>query len=364
VRSNLGRANMFAFGIGSSVNRHLIEGMARAGMGEPFVVTRPEDASDQAGKLRQLIQSPVLTDIRVDFGGFEAYDVEPPAIPDVLADRPVILFGKWRGSPRGVIQVSGTSGKGLFQEIIDVAGVKPTETASALRYLWARHRIALLSDYNSLNPRDERTKEVTTLGLTYNLLTAYTSFVAIDAQVRLKDGQAVLVKQPLPLPQGVSDLAVGGGRGLRKSMSLAVAPSAPGMKGGWVADSSLQLREESEASGLPREKKVSGAMTVELGKIEVKGRLAIDVVAHMIEKEIPALQECFRKDSTYATQKREKVITLLVSPDGKVAQAFFQKGEPSEKVLEDCIIKKLKTLLFASTRDGKGAEITITLVFA
>src|SRR5690606_36095403 len=39
VRRNLDKANLFSFGIGSSVNRHLMEGLARAGMGEPFVIT-------------------------------------------------------------------------------------------------------------------------------------------------------------------------------------------------------------------------------------------------------------------------------------------------------------------------------------
>ncbi len=60
----------------------------------------------------------------------------------------------------------------------------------ALRYLWARHRITLLSDYNRLKASDERVQEVTNLGLTYNLLTAYTSFVAVDTQVRLEDGRS------------------------------------------------------------------------------------------------------------------------------------------------------------------------------
>ena len=45
IRNNLGKANMFTFGIGSSVNRHLIEGMARVGMGEPFVITNPEQGT-------------------------------------------------------------------------------------------------------------------------------------------------------------------------------------------------------------------------------------------------------------------------------------------------------------------------------
>ncbi|MBN2124938.1 MAG: VWA domain-containing protein, partial [Deltaproteobacteria bacterium] len=97
IRNNLGRANLFAFGIGSSVNRHLIEGMARVGMGEPFVVTDPREAPRTAEKFRRLIASPVLTDIRVEFEAFDPYDVEPRSIPDVMADRPILLFGKWRG---------------------------------------------------------------------------------------------------------------------------------------------------------------------------------------------------------------------------------------------------------------------------
>ena len=44
IRNNLDNANMFAFGIGSAVNRHLIEGMAHVGLGEPFVITKPEEA--------------------------------------------------------------------------------------------------------------------------------------------------------------------------------------------------------------------------------------------------------------------------------------------------------------------------------
>ncbi|MGZ5240580.1 MAG: VIT and vWA domain-containing protein, partial [Caldimonas sp.] len=55
VRKNLNQANVFAFGIGTSVNRHLIEGIARAGQGEAFIVTRPEDAPVQAERLRRMI---------------------------------------------------------------------------------------------------------------------------------------------------------------------------------------------------------------------------------------------------------------------------------------------------------------------
>src|SRR6185503_4939829 len=50
---------------------------------------------------------------------------------------------------------------------------------------------------------------ITALGLDYRLLTAFTSFVAIDSQVVNAGGQGLNVRQPLPMPEGVSNLAVG-----------------------------------------------------------------------------------------------------------------------------------------------------------
>ena len=211
IREHLHEANMFAFGIGSDVNRFLIEGMARAGMGEPFVVIQEEEARDKVAQFRQYIETPVLTQIEMDMGDFASYDIEPLRVPDVLAERPLIVFGKWEGKPQGQIELRGSTGDGVYTTEVDVGSVEPLEENAALRYLWARHRIALLGDYNGLQYGidDELVGEITRLGLTYNLLTAYTSFVAIDQVVRADGGDVTTVEQPLPLPQGVSDWAVG-----------------------------------------------------------------------------------------------------------------------------------------------------------
>lgn len=212
IREHLNQMNVFTFGIGSSVNRYLIEGMAHAGLGEAFVVTEQREATTQANAFREYIQSPVLTQIEVDFNGFDAYDVEPLSIPDVLAERPVIVYGKWRGDPQGTIFLSGYSGQGIYQQSFDVKSTIPQVTNSALLYLWARKRIELLGDYNTLYPHDNRIKEITQLGLNYNLLTQYTSFVAIDQEIRRSPNDSLkTVKQPAPSPKGVSTTAVGGG---------------------------------------------------------------------------------------------------------------------------------------------------------
>ena len=209
IRSNLNQANMFAFGIGSSVNRLLIEGIARVGMGEPFVVLKPEEAAEKAEQFRRYVQSPVLTQIQWEADGFEVYDVEPLSIPDVLAERPILLFGKWQGTPTGQISVRGVSGIGEYRQAFAVSDAKMDDTHAALRYLWARKRIELLGDYNKLSANDARVKEITNLGLAYNLLTEYTSFVAVDEVVRRTTDNLQTVKQPLPLPQGVSNAAIG-----------------------------------------------------------------------------------------------------------------------------------------------------------
>jgi Ca-activated chloride channel family protein len=253
IRGSLASSNVFAFGIGTAVNRFLIEGIARAGMGEPFVVVKPEEAAARAEKFREYVASPVLTQVRLDFGGFDAYEVEPPAVPDVLAERPVIVFGKWRGQASGHITVRGLTGTASYLETFDVGHVKPDRRNVALRYLWARHRIAVLGDYTKLQRDDERGKEITTLGLTYNLLTDYTSFVAIDTVVRNTDGKVETVTQPLPLPQGVSDLAVGG-----QAMKMAYAPSYQamavpgGVVGGVVGGSPIAPRDALEVSDATR----------------------------------------------------------------------------------------------------------------
>ena len=209
IRNNLNQSNLFSFGIGSGINRHLIEGMAHVGMGEPLVITKPEGADEQAEKFRRYINSPVLTNVKADFGSFETYDINPVSIPDVMAERPIILFGKWKGNPKGKITIKGTTSTGAYEKVVDVARVNASNKNDGLKYLWAREKIKLLDDYNQLRQTDERIKEVTQLGLDYNLMTAYTSFIAIDNEIVKEGGQLKTVKQPLPMPAGVSNSAVG-----------------------------------------------------------------------------------------------------------------------------------------------------------
>lgn len=215
VRANLARANVFAFGIGSSVNRFLIEGLARAGGGEAFVVLDPKQAAVEADRLRNYIEAPVLTHVKLTFDGFDAYDVDPPQLPDLFAQRPIVVSGKFRGPAAGRIDLAGRAATGDFRASLDVAASVATQrqrdtgSTRALPQLWARSRIATLGDYRRLADDADAVKAITELGLKYSLLTDYTSFIAVDRVVRNANGPLAGVDQPQPLPAGVSELAVG-----------------------------------------------------------------------------------------------------------------------------------------------------------
>jgi len=144
------------------------------------------------------------------------YDVEPASTPDMMAERPVLVFGKYKGSAHGIFTLKGNTGESVYEKILDLSKSKPDKSFQAIRYLWARERIKLLdytttqSEYSS-SPRDtEQKNQITQLGLKYGLMTQYTSFIAIDENYTVdKDKKLVRVKQPLPLPQGVRNSAVG-----------------------------------------------------------------------------------------------------------------------------------------------------------
>ncbi|MEO5917854.1 MAG: VIT domain-containing protein [Luteolibacter sp.] len=211
IRTNIGRANLFTFGIGSAVNRELLESVARAGGGEPVIVTTGKEAGPAAAKFREWVSNPVLAKVQITADGVALGGIEPDPYPDVFASRPLIVTGTWTGEPKGKIIVRGIGGNGTrFEKSIDLAEAAAATGLGhpAVPVLWARERVRHLTEGAK---RDQATiGEITSLGLNYSLLTPYTSFLAVDETPRAMEGLAQTVKQPLPMPQGVSKSAVGG----------------------------------------------------------------------------------------------------------------------------------------------------------
>lgn len=326
MRAKLGQANFFAFGIGSSVNRYLIEGMARVGRGEPFVVTNEQEAEETADKFMHYIEHPLLTDIDVEFDGFDAYEVEPPSLPDLFAQRPLILFGKYKNAS-GTIRVRGKTVARDYGKKIKVTASMEDTGNEALRYLWARESIARLADYASVGV--EVKEEVTALGLKYHLMTEYTSFVAVDKVVR-ETGEVVTVKQPLPLPQGVSDYAVGARR------YAAGAPAPKSIK--------PLLSREMNAVEIPAVRAAPPQVCVTGGTVPQGASLAAveKVILSQVEKE---LEDAFRR------WELKSLTVVLEVHKGSVTAVKVEKHE-AKKFDKSTLEKILKKVRFSSSLQG------------
>ncbi len=380
IRTHLDQANFFPFGIGSSVNRFLIKGMARAGMGEPFVITKPAEAAAQAEKFRKYIQTPLLTHAGLEFDGFDAYDVEPPTVPDVLAQRPVVVFGKWKGEPRGTIRLSGLTGEGEYARTLQVSQAELSPSHRALPYLWARHRIALLSDYNQVRKDSDTEAQITRLGLKYNLLTAYTSFVAVDSLVRRQGEDLSTVNQPLPLPQGVSDLAVGqapqSGRALRsrarsyagaaKGIAPETAPSpAPTAPAEEKEIAKPADRDQQDPDKVQVEKLPKVEITVLQAKSEFSENLDKDAVLKRIQKVyLRVFELCYQQ----ALQKAPDLagtlrLTVRTDGNGKVIEVNYDSSDMNHPAMQSCITSFVSQSSFPPSTDGKPGDFTLVMTF-
>ena len=211
INRNMDAASFFSFGIGCSVNDYLIKGIAQCGMGESFLVTDSEDAAESAQRFASYIEAPLMTGITVDYEGFDVYDVATSTPSILYAQKPLILFGKWRGEPTGTITVSGKAGGEDYVQEIPVADAAVDTEDESIRYLWARTKLDQLAGYGSTRNDDSVKEEITQLGLDYNMTTPYTSFVAVVEEIRNPEGESQDVNQANPLPLQVSNLAVGGG---------------------------------------------------------------------------------------------------------------------------------------------------------
>jgi Ca-activated chloride channel family protein len=134
-------ARVFSFGIGSSVNRYLLDKMAEEGRGEVEYVGLNDDGSKAAKRFHERVRNPLLTDISVDWGGLRVSELYPQRIPDVFSAKPVVLTGRYTGGQRGTIHLRGrTSGRAFTRDIqVDLPDSAPQH--DVLATLWARAKV-------------------------------------------------------------------------------------------------------------------------------------------------------------------------------------------------------------------------------
>jgi Ca-activated chloride channel family protein len=208
-------ARVFAFGIGTAVNRFLLDKMAEAGRGAVEYVNLADKADEAADRFYERVRSPLLTDLYVDWGGLPVTDVYPQRLPDLFSGQPVIISGRYTRPASGTVHLKGTRAGGPFSRDIPVTFSSSTPPFDALAGYWARRRIDDLMSQDWLGMqrgamKPELQAQITQLGLDYRLMTQFTSFVAVEDKVVTKNGQPELVQVPVEMPEGVSHEGVFG----------------------------------------------------------------------------------------------------------------------------------------------------------
>lgn len=208
-------ARVFAFGIGSSVNRFLLEKMAENGRGEVEFVALTDDGSAAARRFHERVRNPLLTDISLEWNGVAVSDVYPQRIPDLFSAKPVVLTGRYTAAGRGVLRLRGKMSGREFVREIPVDFPESMVQHDVLPPLWARSRIDNLMSQDFAGARQgtmkpELKETIINLGLEYRLMTQFTSFVAVEEMIVTDGGQPRRIDVPVEVPEGVNRAAVFG----------------------------------------------------------------------------------------------------------------------------------------------------------
>ena len=206
-------ARVFAFGIGESVNRFLLDQMAEEGRGEVEYVSLTDDGSAAAKRFHQRVRNPLLTDISIDWNGLPVADVYPQRIPDLFSAKPISLAGRFTSAANGTLRIRGKVAGNDFTREIPVSFPETMASHDVLPSLWARRRVDDLmgQDYEGAQREQMRAdlkQTITQLGIEYRLMTQFTSFVAVEEMIVTDGGQPRRIDVPVEVPAGVNQAMV------------------------------------------------------------------------------------------------------------------------------------------------------------
>jgi len=206
LKSDLGAARLFTVAIGSAPNHHLATKMAEFGRGSFSHIADEGEITEQMGRLLDQIESPVLTDLALEWEGVQVEHVYPSRLPDLFLGRPLMVFGRVTSGGGGLVRLCGTAREAPYREELPFALVSAS-FHPGITTLWARERVEdLLDSWRQADGEEERGQrraEVVANAIRYNLVTRFTSLVAVEEKLVVNPGgEAATAVVPTELPGG------------------------------------------------------------------------------------------------------------------------------------------------------------------
>jgi Ca-activated chloride channel homolog len=205
LKRGLGPARLFTVAIGSAPNHHLATKMAEFGRGSFSHIADAAEISLQMGRLLDQIESPVLTDLGLEWEGVQVEDVYPSRLPDLFLGRPLLVFGRITGGQGGLVRLSGTARDARFSEELPFA-LESSSFHPGITTLWARERIEdLLDSWRQSDGEEARAEwrsRIVADAIRYHIVTRFTSLVAVEQKVVNAGGVVTTAAVPTEMPAG------------------------------------------------------------------------------------------------------------------------------------------------------------------
>jgi len=203
IHRRLGASRIFSFGIGSSVNRYLLDHMAKAGRGAVAYLGPNDSAAQIMEDFFNRISHPAMTDLNIDWGGLHVTEVFPGALPDLFVGRPVIFAGRFAGNEDTTVRINGMATGQPVQVAIPARLSSAPATHDGLPAVWAGMKMAELADQSTYRPDPELPDALKRVALDYGLMSPFTAFIAVDSTRRTEGSKGTTVPVAVPVPEGV-----------------------------------------------------------------------------------------------------------------------------------------------------------------
>ncbi|MCR8922719.1 marine proteobacterial sortase target protein [Dasania sp. GY-MA-18] len=193
IHKHLAASRLFTVGIGSAPNSYFMRKAAQFGRGSFTHIGSVNEVQPKMAALFQQLENPVLTGITITWPKAVVVEQYPEKIPDLYQGQPLLIKVAAK-QLQGELLVQGYNGGELWQQSLIL---KHKAQHSGVAKLWAREKIAQLLD-EVISGRDEAAvkPEVVAVAVAHQLLSPYTSFVAVEDVASR------------PSPQGLVPMAV------------------------------------------------------------------------------------------------------------------------------------------------------------
>jgi Ca-activated chloride channel family protein len=179
IQQRLGRSRLFMVGIGSAPNSYFLSRAAGFGRGTATTIGDLAEVRERMEGLFRKIENPVLSDLEIHWN--DEVEMWPERVPDLYAGEPVLVTTKLRRFV-GEVRLTGRRGGRPFEVALPLT---PGAGESGIHKLWARRKIAhWMAQGTAGLPAERVREEVLSVALEHELVSKFTSLVAVDVTPR------------------------------------------------------------------------------------------------------------------------------------------------------------------------------------